>query len=378
MPFGIDLWNPQAGLALWAILVTALLLGMIHGVTPDEHTWPITFSYAVGGYSSRAGMRNALVFSLSFTLQRALASELAYLALARYLSLGSTGNYVIYVVVGFAMVWAARYIRGGRLPWHLDVHLHLGRRHLGGSEPHAAHSAHHMHVHKHGGVALSQPPHWSYEDCEDCHEPDLQDPRAWMPALHGFIAGWGVGAFAVIIYSVLAPSMPSAAWGWAPGAVFGLGTMVVQVLIGALVGAMVRRRGASPDVTRHIGLVVAARTLGFGGLAFMLAGVFGLFFPSLAGWSITTGVRVHNLDTLGLPIVLVMVSVAGVGFGSLVGQLRKIRPAPVQVEEPPRRDVDASPARAVESPHGTHPRPPAGPAHRPVRRRLRSVSGDRP
>jgi len=69
--------------------VTAFLLGMVHGITPDEHTWPITLSYAVGGYSSRAGMRNALIFSLAFTLQRALASELAYLALARFLTLST-------------------------------------------------------------------------------------------------------------------------------------------------------------------------------------------------------------------------------------------------------------------------------------------------
>ncbi|MFC0081247.1 hypothetical protein ACFFRE_03610 [Aciditerrimonas ferrireducens] len=120
----LNLWNPHVGLALWAVLVTAFLLGMVHGITPDEHTRPITFSYAVGGYSSLAGMRNALIFSLAFTFQRAFASELAYLALARFLTLGSLGDYIVYVVVGVAMVWAARYIRGGRLPWHFDLHLH--------------------------------------------------------------------------------------------------------------------------------------------------------------------------------------------------------------------------------------------------------------
>jgi len=340
MPFGIDLWNPQTGLALWAVVVTAFLLGMVHGVTPDEHTWPITFSYAVGGYSSRAGMRSALTFSAAFLLQRAIASELAYLALSRYLSLGSAQDYVIYVVVGVAMVWAARYIHGGRLPWHLDVHLHERLRGLlpgsaartsAATAPHAHEHAHRIHVHAHGDVAVAQAPHWSAEGCTDCHEPDLQDPRPWMPALHGFIAGWGVGAFAVIIYSVLAPSMSSAWWGWVPGAVFGFGTMVVQILIGALVGRLVRRKGATPDVTRRIGLVVAARTLGFGGAAFVLAGILGLAFPNLVSWQFSTGIKVHNLDSLGLPLVLVLVSVAGVGIGSLVSELRKI---------PPRRRSD--------------------------------------
>jgi hypothetical protein len=276
-------------------------------------------------------MRNALIFSLAFTLQRALASELAYLALARFLTLGSRGDYIVYVVVGVAMLWAARYIRGGRLPWHFDLHLHH-RPHpvqasaalAAGSEAPGEPNETHLHAHAHGGVALADPPHWSEDPCSDCHEPNLQDPRPWMPALHGFIAGWGFGAFALIVYTVLAPSMPSAAWGWVPGALFGLGTTVVQVLVGGLVGWLVRRKGASSMVTRHLGLVVAARTLWVGGIAFVIGGGFGVAFPHLAALSISTGLHVHNLDHLGLPLVLVVVSVAGVGVGSLVQELHRI------------------------------------------------------
>ncbi|MHB8245053.1 MAG: hypothetical protein ACYDGN_06790 [Acidimicrobiales bacterium] len=319
----LNLWNPHVGLALWVVLATAFLLGMVHGVTPDEHTWPITFSYAVGGYSSRAGMRNALTFSAAFTLQRALASELAYLALARFLTLGSRGDYIVYVVVGVAMFWAARYIRRGRLPWHFDLHFH--RR---------PETSAHLHLHPHGGGALANPPHWSPDPCADCKEPDLKDPRPWMPALHGFIAGWGLGAFAVIVYTVLAPSMPSPWWGWVPGALFGLGTTVVQVMVGGLVGWLMRRRGASPDVTRRIGLVVAVRTLGVGGAAFVLGGLFGIAFPRVASLSLSTGLHVHNLDHLGLPLVLVVISVAGVGVGSLVTELRRIPRSPAAHSTP--------------------------------------------
>ncbi len=342
----LDLWNPHTGLALWAVLVTAFLLGMVHGITPDEHTWPITFSYAVGGYSSRAGMRNALIFSLAFTLQRALGSELAYFALARFLTLGSRGDYIVYVVVGVAMLWAARYIHGGRLPWHFDFHVHVRPRRAqdlptapaGGGEATAegrspmpadtSGDGVHLHAHAHGGVALAPPPHWSKDPCTDCHEPDLADPRPWMPALHGFIAGWGFGAFAVIVYTVLAPEMPSAAVGWVPGALFGLGTTAVQVMVGGLVGWLVRRKGATPEVTRRIGLIVAARTLGVGGIAFVVGGLFGIAFPHVAGLTISTGVHVHNLDHLGLPLVLVVVSVAGVGVGSLITELRRIPKSP--------------------------------------------------
>ena len=354
--FSVDLWNPHAGLALWAVVVTAVLLGMVHGVTPDEHTWPITFSYAVAGYSSRAGMRAALTFSLAFTLQRALASELAYLALSRYLSLGSRSDYVIYIVVGMAMVWAARYIRGGRLPWHVDLHLH-GRRKRGagtgvlgagattpvrgaGGAPgnvalahdgHGGHDGHgaHLHLHPHGGDALTPEGTPPPEACPDCDEPGLRDPRWWMPGLHGFIAGWGVGAFAVIVYTVLAPAMPSALWGWVPGALFGLGTTAVQVAVGALVGWAMRRRGAGPAQIRRIGLVVAMRTLAIGGMAFVLSGLFGVVFPNVAAMSISTGLQVHNLAHLGLPLVLVVVVVGAVGVGTLVSQIRRLTPDPV-------------------------------------------------
>jgi len=35
---------------------------MVHGITPDEHTWPITFNYAIGSYSIRGGLKAGLCF----------------------------------------------------------------------------------------------------------------------------------------------------------------------------------------------------------------------------------------------------------------------------------------------------------------------------
>ena len=96
----IDLWAPHAGLSLEAAMMTAFLLGIVHGITPDEHTWPITFSYAVGSYSTRKGLLAGLIFSLAFTVQRALASELAYLALDHWFTASAALNYVVYIVVG--------------------------------------------------------------------------------------------------------------------------------------------------------------------------------------------------------------------------------------------------------------------------------------
>jgi len=85
------------------------LLGVVHGITPDEHTWPITFSYAVGSYSTKKGAKAGLIFSSGFTLQRALLSEIAYFALiaifATTLAFGVT-----YIAVGVAMAGAGFYL----------------------------------------------------------------------------------------------------------------------------------------------------------------------------------------------------------------------------------------------------------------------------
>jgi hypothetical protein len=150
----------------------------------------------------------------------------------------------------------------------------------------------------------------------------LNDPSPWMPAVHGFVAGWGFGAFAIIIYTVLAPAEHSAAWGWVPGAFFGLGTMAMQILAGGLFGLIASRRGLSPDAIRRVALKTAGNTLTWGGVAFVVGGAFGLAFPRAAGLSVVTGLHVHNLGHLGIAIVLVMVCVVGVGVTTLVRETR--------------------------------------------------------
>lgn len=296
----INLWNPThvAGLT---ILVTAFSLGLLHGITPDEHTWPITFSYAIGGYSTRRGLRAGLTFSAAFTLQRALASELAFLGLSRLFTFASVDS-VVYLVVGLLMAIGGLAVMRRRRP----IGLHLPGVHL---------PSFHL-----PGVHLPSPPATGMRR-EDA-EPVLTDPRPWMPAVHGFFAGWGFGAFALIIYTVLAPAEHSAAWGWLPGALFGLGTVVMQVLAGGLFGFVARRRRLSPDAIRRVALRTAGNTLTWGGVAFMVGGAFGLAFPAAASLSVGTGLRVHNLSHAGIPLLLVVICVVGVGATTLVRQTR--------------------------------------------------------
>lgn len=273
----INLWEPNH-VTFTVDLLTALLLGLVHGITPDEHTWPITFSYAIGSYSTKRGLRAGLIFSLAFTVQQALASELAYLGLAHWFTFERLDE-IVYVIVGVVMAAAGLFIMGrGVLP-----HLRL--------------------------------PGWARGEGGDGEPREL---KPWMPAVHGFIAGWGLDAFSVIIYTTLAPAMPSAATGWLPGLVFGIGTLCVQGAAGAAFGSWAARRGLPPEAIRSISLTTAARTLSWGGCAFILFGLLALAFPGIADFGIATTLRVHNLDTLGLPFLLVVFSVVGVGLTTFV------------------------------------------------------------
>lgn len=274
----MNLWDPSH-VNLTVDLLTAFALGLVHGITPDEHTWPITFSYAVGGYSTRRGLRAGLTFSAAFTVQAALASELAHLGLAHWFTFDAFDG-IIYIVVGIVMATAGFYITGsGALP-----HFHL---------PGFGRLSH---------DAAQQP----------------RELKPWMPAVHGFIAGWGLDAFSAIIYTTLAPAMPSAALGWAPGAVFGIGTLIVQAAAGAAFGRWAARRSLPGEAIRDIALVTAARTLSWGGIAFFLFGVFALVFPNAADFEVATPFHIHNLDTLGLPFLLVIFTVLGVGVTTFI------------------------------------------------------------
>lgn len=278
----MNLWAPSVSLSIGTALSTAFILGIIHGITPDEHTWPITYSYAISGYSTKRGLMAGISFSLAFTIQRAFASELAYLTFDHWLTGYTFFNYYIYLVVGTVMWIGGHYINGGHV-------FHFWK------------------------------PKSSPTNPDDTI--GLRDPRPWMPLVHGFIAGWGVGAFAIIIYTVLAPAMVSPVLGWLPGALFGLGTTFTQAVLGGFIGLLAQRMKLPPSIIRRIALITAGRTLRWGGIVFVLGGVFGLTEPHWAEWGINTGLRIHNLAHLGLAFMLVMIVVMLIGVGSLAQQI---------------------------------------------------------
>ncbi len=280
---------------MFSVLFTAFLLGIVHGFTPDEHTWPITFSYSVGSYSTKGGFKTGLLFSLAFTFQRALASELAYFALAGILTKPDAMP-VIYIFVGIVMIYAGAYITGLGKNFELFegiMHRLMKLLKIKSLSKNISKKTGHIPV--------------------------------YMVLLHGFIAGWGTGAFAIIVYTVLAPKMPNGYVGFLPGLLFGLGTMATQIIIGALVGAFMERLDISKKGIEYIARGTSGSTLLWGGMAFVLAAILEIAFPKLIEAGFITPLRVHNLHSLGIGFFLVIFIILFILTASFIKYLKYVK-----------------------------------------------------
>jgi hypothetical protein len=140
---------------------------MLHGITPDEHTWPITFSYAVGEYSTRGGIKAGFLFSLGFTIQRALLTTLGFIGLAYfYIKYNLDGP--VYFIVGLVMAIAGSYILRG-MYIHIPFDVLLG--------------GHKHHTNEARRVPL--------------HETHPREVPIKMTIVHGLIAGFGFGGLCI-------------------------------------------------------------------------------------------------------------------------------------------------------------------------------------
>lgn len=281
--------HPASGLAIPVVLFIALILGMLHGLTPDEHTWPITFSYSVGSYSSKGGMKAGFMFSGGFTIQRTILAALGFAGLATVYEVYNLDGY-IYVLVGIGMLLAGYYLLKGT-----DIHVPLDRL-LGGREHHTS---------KAERVPMHESDNWA------------KPVPLKMATAHGFIAGWGVGAYASIIVFILAPQMPNIFYAALVGTSFGIGTTIMQIIIGSVFANIMRVKKLSLEQIKYVGRSAAARTLYLGGLAFAAIGSLIVAFPVLDTLAIGTGSPIPDLSSIGVASVLVLLTVGVIGFGNL-------------------------------------------------------------
>ena len=297
------------------LLAGCFALGMLHGTIPDEHTWPITFAYSVGTTTGRGGIRSGAWFSLAFTVQRAIMSMIVYLALAAAIGIWGFNlatqdrsvNGPVYLIVGLAMAIAGYLILSDRIP-HFHPMMRLSQRDLAKhAAPVGARSASDGHV----------PTHWA--------------------VIHGFISGFGTdsGILSTWIYLLTLPFLvTNGLWGigWVPGALFGLGTFLVLMFIGFFFGETLQvAKRFGPNRIAQFGRLVGARTLLFGGIAFV---VFGPLYWS--GWY-TTQVGV-DAGTFLVVVVLVLIAVP-----IMVYTWREVRRFPRHFagEEPPESSSPA-------------------------------------
>jgi sulfite exporter TauE/SafE len=259
------------------LLVGCLALGMLHGVLPDEHTWPITFAYSVGTTTGKGGMKSGAFFAAAFTVQRAIMSQIVYFVVGFFLVSSDMLNGPVYAAVGVAMAIAGYLILSNRFR-RFHPFLKFSKKDL------SKHKKENKKLPE--SERLNVPVHWCI--------------------IHGFISGFGVdtGILSTFIYLTTLPALSAAGlWqiGWLPGALFGLGTFAVLMFIGFFFGKtldIAKRFGAKR--ISEFGRLVGARILLFGGIIFMMFGP--LYYFGIA--------QQIPLDTGTLIVMLIMVGVA--------------------------------------------------------------------
>ncbi len=313
----INLWNPQSFSSIFSILLTAFLLGIIHGFTPDEHTWPITFSYSIGSYSTKGGFKTGLLFSLAFTLQRAFASELSYFALGKILTKPDVIP-VVYIFVGIVMSYAGAYIIGIGKNFELFEGIE-----------HAAMNLLNFLILKNSNEKPHPKNRNSFNNIKPGNKLTVNKEHKpvpiYMVLIHGFIAGWGTGAFAIIVYTVLAPKMPNAYFGFLPGLLFGFGTMVTQIIVGMLIGRFMEVLNIPKKGIEYIAKRTSGLTLFWGGLTFVFVAILEFAFPKLIQIGIITPIKVHNLHSLGVGFFLVVFIISFIMVISFIKSLGYVK-----------------------------------------------------
>ncbi|WP_243680451.1 hypothetical protein [Vulcanisaeta souniana] len=238
-------------------------------------------------------MRAGFLFSLGFTLQRALLTTLGYIGLA-YIYMRYNLDGPVYFIVGLVMAIAGSYILKGRY-FHLPIDVLLG--------------GHQHHTNEARRIPL--------------HEAHPREVPIKMTIVHGLIAGFGFGAYASIITFVLAPEMPSIWYAPLPGLMFGIGTMIMQIILGAIFGGLLRAKKFTEEEVKYVGRKTAGITLYYGGIVFALVGLLIIFLPQIDAWAISTGIPIPNLDAIDIGFLLVISVVGIIGLYGIIKSYRE-------------------------------------------------------
>lgn len=241
-------------------------LGLVHGLIPDEHTWPITIPYALGQENPKKAVLSTIIFTGALTLVWSVLTTVV--SVVGNIFLSEKYNPYVFIFAGITMVGVAIFVFLPRIstvmcsmvndeiysksPVHRFV-TRLGCRHV------------------HGDLGFTEvkmaPPY----------------KAIWI---HGLVAAFGTGFLLVIVYTT-ALTFP-AYLGFLPGMLFGIGTMLSLSLIGFVV-----RKGAELGVKNQEQLEKRARKLGYIGLYLLLSmGIFMILLGVLALFGIEVNLEI--------------------------------------------------------------------------------------
>ncbi|MGC9153114.1 MAG: hypothetical protein ACP5GY_05200 [Vulcanisaeta sp.] len=203
-------------------LLAVLIVGVIHGLKPDEHTWPITVSYGLMQRSIKGVAAAVSVFAgaltLVWTLMSALVGELMGL-----LNTSILDPYVD-IIVGLTMIGVAAYLVFGK---HRDHH----------------------------GVRTAD-----YK-------------LIWI---HGLAAAFGGDFFIVLILTIAIVPMITTGLSFLVGFMFGFGSWVAQTIIVLAIYKGIVKSVGDWSVVADAGRIA----LGMLGLFMIGLGIYSFFIPS--------------------------------------------------------------------------------------------------
>ncbi|ADN50774.1 conserved hypothetical protein [Vulcanisaeta distributa DSM 14429] len=203
-------------------LIAVLIVGVIHGLKPDEHTWPITVTYGlmqrnVGGVIAAVSVF-AGALTLVWTLMSALIGELMGL-----LNTSILDPYVD-IIVGLTMIGVAAYLVFGR---HGDYH-------------------------------------------------DVKTADYKLIWIHGLAAAFGGDFFIVLILTIAIVPMITTDLSFLVGFMFGFGSWLAQTVIVLAIYKGVIKSVGDWSVVAEAGRIA----LGILGLFMIGLGIYSFFTPS--------------------------------------------------------------------------------------------------
>jgi hypothetical protein len=194
-------------------ILAVFIIGIIHGLKPDEHTWPITISYGLMQRNTRGVITAVAVFAGALTLVWTLMSALA----GQLMGLLATSLLDPYVdiIVGLTMIGVAAYLVFG-----------------------------------------------NHEHTEEVKTADYK--VIWI---HGLAAAFGGDFFIVLILTIALIPLISPGLSFLVGLAFGIGSLIAQsVIVIAVYKGIVRS-------VRDWGTVAMAGRIALGILGFFMIGL---------------------------------------------------------------------------------------------------------